>query len=104
MNTMPLVESVTLSANDMILPLSVMKVMPTATQPMKEVVFNSENKLTAVKNPGVVATMARSANRAATRMPTSTRPRREVGSESRHASRQAIAKPWSVISPLLPGG
>ena len=41
--TIPLVESVTPSANDMMLPLSVMKVMPTATQPMNEVVFKSEN-------------------------------------------------------------
>ena len=52
MNTMPLVDSVTPSANDMMLPLSVMKVMPTATQPMKDVVFSSEKRLTAVKKPG----------------------------------------------------
>ena len=104
MNTMPLVESVTLSANDMMLPLSVMKVMPTATQPMNDVVFSSENRLTAVKKPGVVATMIKSANKAATRMATSTRPRRELGNGKRHASRHATAKPWSVMSPLLPDG
>jgi len=54
MKTMPLVDNVTPSENDMMLPLSVMKVMPTATQPMKDVVLSSENRLTAVKKPGVV--------------------------------------------------
>ncbi len=65
---MPLVDSVTLSANDMMLPLSVMKVMPTATQPMNDVVFNNENRLTAVKKPGVVAATTSSASKAAKRI------------------------------------
>ena len=55
MKTIPLVDNVTPSENDMMLPLSVMKVMPTATQPMKDVVFSSEKRLTAVKKPGVVS-------------------------------------------------
>ena len=46
----------------------------------------------------------KSANKAATRMATSTRPRRELGNGKRHASRHATAKPWSVMSPLLPDG
>ena len=50
----------------MMLPLSVMKVMPTATQPMNEVVFKSENRLTAVKKPGVTAATTISASSAAT--------------------------------------
>ena len=75
MNTIPLVESVTPSANDMIFPLSVMKVIPTATQPMKDVVFNSENRLTVVKKPGVANAAATSASNAAKRIATSTRAR-----------------------------
>ena len=78
MNTIPLVESVTPSANDMMLPLSVMKVMPTATQPMNDVVFNSENRLTAVKKPGVATAAATSASTAAKRIATSTFPRRRM--------------------------
>ena len=97
MNTIPLVESVTPSANDMMLPLSVMKVMPTATQPMNDVVFKSENRLTAVKKPWVVAATAISASTAASRIATSTRPRRECGSGRRNGSRAPAGKACSVM-------
>ena len=63
----------------MILPLSVMNVIPTATQPMKDVVFSSENRLTVVKKPGVATAATTSASIAAKRMATSTRPRVECG-------------------------
>ena len=78
MNTIPLVESVTPSENDMMLPLSVMKVMPTATQPMNDVVFSSENRLTAVKKPGVVTATPTSASTASKRIATRTCPRRRM--------------------------
>jgi hypothetical protein len=102
MNTMPLVESVTLSANDMMLPLSVMKVMPTATQPMNEVVFNRENRLTAVKKPGVVTAAATSANTATKRIATNTFPRVECGSGTRQLIRQAAGSACSLMAPRLP--
>ena len=98
MNTIPLVESVTPSANDMIFPLNVMKVIPTATQPMKDVVFNSENRLTVVKKPGVANAAATSASNAAKRIATSTRPRAECGTGRRQYSRNADGKDLSVMA------
>ena len=103
MNTMPLVDSVTPSANDMMLPLNVMKVIPTATQPMNEVVFKSENKLTAVKNPGVAKATPTSASMAARRIATSTLPRLECGSRARKLIRQAAARACSLMTPRSAG-
>jgi len=39
--------------NDMMLPLSVINVIPTATQPMKDTVVKSERMLVVERNPGV---------------------------------------------------
>jgi hypothetical protein len=84
------------------LPLSVMNVMPMAMQPMKEVVFNSENKLTVVKKPGVLAAAIISANTAANRIATSTRPRVECGSGRRQSSREVDGKVWSFMPSRQP--
>ena len=59
------------SANDMIFPLIVISVMPTATHPIKETVVNSERILGWDKKPGVVrATAARTTRTTARTMPT----------------------------------
>jgi hypothetical protein len=79
------------------LPLSVMNVIPMATQPMKEAVFKSENKLTFVKKPGVPAAAATSANKAAKRIPTNTRPRPECGSGRLQVSRETLGNVLSVM-------
>jgi hypothetical protein len=51
------------SENDMMFPLMVISVMPTATQPMKETVVSSESMLGFDRKPGVVsATTASTAN------------------------------------------
>jgi hypothetical protein len=39
--------------NDMMLPLNVINVIPTATQPMKDTVVKSDLMLVAERNPGV---------------------------------------------------
>ena len=97
MNTIPLVDSVTPSANDMMLPLSVMKVMPTATQPMNEVVFKSENRLTVVKKPGVADGDSEQRQQGSDADRHQHRPRLECGSGSRQckprkAVRQTLAR------------
>ena len=53
MNTIVVAPSVAPSANDMMLPESVMKVMPMATQPMNDMVVSSEIRLTVDRKPGV---------------------------------------------------
>ena len=45
----------------MMLPESVMKVMPMATQPMKDIVVISDTRLTVDRNPGVPSANATSA-------------------------------------------
>ena len=52
MNTMVVTDSVAPRQNDITLPDSVMNVMPTATQPMNDMVVSSENRLVAVRKPG----------------------------------------------------
>src|ERR1700733_6752402 len=107
MKTRPRVDNVPPTENDMMLPLRVMKVMPTATQPMKDVVLSSENRLTAVKKPGVV--------RAATINPKMAKPRirkrtRECGSRllqggcAPAVSLVPTALVASVMAPLPSGG
>ena len=53
MKTMVVAAIATPMLNDMMLPLSVMNVIPTATQPMKETVVKSERMLVTEKKPGV---------------------------------------------------
>ncbi len=48
-------ETVAPSASDMMLPVSVMNVMPTATQPTNEMAVNSALRLRGVRKPGVVS-------------------------------------------------
>ena len=48
-------DTVAPSASDMMLPVSVMNVMPTATQPTNEIAVRSALKLSGVRNPGVVS-------------------------------------------------
>ena len=80
-------------------PLSVMKVIPTATQPIKEVVFRSENRLIAVKKPGVVMATVKSARTAIKRIATSTRPRVECGNGTRQFVRQAAGEACPLMAP-----
>ncbi len=79
MNTMVVTDSVAPRQNDMTLPDSVMNVMPTATQPMNDMVVSSENRLVVVRNPGVAMAAATSAATAATRVAIRTRLRRDCG-------------------------
>ena len=66
-NTMVVAPSVAPSANDMMLPESVMKVMPMATQPMNDIVVISDTRLTFERKPGVPS--ANAANAASARNP-----------------------------------
>ena len=52
-------ETVAPSASDMMLPVSVMKVIPTATQPTKEIAVSSALMLSRDRNPGVVSAKGR---------------------------------------------
>src|SRR5215475_3668735 len=83
MNTIVVTLRVAPRQNDMTLPDSVMKVIPTATQPMNDMVVASENRLVAVRKPGVAAAAVTSASTAATRTAASTRLRGDVGSRRR---------------------
>src|SRR5262245_30885389 len=83
MNTIVVTLRVAPRQNDMTLPDSVMKVIPTATQPMNDMVVASENRLVAVRKPGVAAAAITSASAAATRTAASTRLRGDVGSRRR---------------------
>ncbi len=75
--------SVAPSANDMMLPESVMKVMPMATQPMNDIVVISDTRLTVDRNPGVPSANATSATNAIARIASSARLRRVGGSHCR---------------------
>src|SRR3979411_98891 len=79
--------SVAPSANDMILPESVMKVMPMATQPMNDIVVISDTRLTVDRHPG-----APSATKAMSRIASSARWRRLGGSH------------WWPLAAVLTGG
>ena len=48
-------DTVAPSASDMMLPVMVMNVMPTATQPMKEIALSSELMLSGEVKPGVLS-------------------------------------------------
>ncbi len=62
-------ETVAPSASDIMLPVSVMKVMPTATQPMKDMALSSAKKLGSEMIPGVLSIQMASAANAPRRMP-----------------------------------
>ena len=53
MNTIAVTPTVAPSANDMMLPLMVMSVMPIATQPMNDTVVSSARMLGPARKPGV---------------------------------------------------
>jgi hypothetical protein len=76
-----------------------MKVIPTATQPINDVVFKSENRLTAVKKPGVVPATVKSVKTATRRIATSTRPRVECGSGTRQSVRQGGDEAGAFTTP-----
>ena len=54
-NTSAEADTVAPSASDMMFPVMVMKVMPTATQPMNEIAFSSELMLSGDVKPGVLS-------------------------------------------------
>src|SRR6266498_1981001 len=56
------------SENDMILPLNVINVIPTATQPMNDTVVSSDRTLGFDRKPGVTTANPRSATIASTRI------------------------------------
>jgi hypothetical protein len=85
MNTIVVTDRVAPRQNDITLPESVMNVMPTATQPMNDMVVASENRLVAVRKPGVAKAAATTASTAAARIATSMRLRRDCGSRRRSA-------------------
>ena len=85
MNTMVVTDSVAPRQNDITLPDSVMNVMPTATQPMNDMVVSSENMLVVVRNPGVAMAAATSASTAATRIASRLRLRRDAAGWRRAA-------------------
>src|SRR5262249_19856293 len=66
-NTTVVAARVAPKLNDMMLPDSVMKVMPTATQPTNDTVVASERRLVAEKKPGVSAAATTSATQSRTR-------------------------------------
>ena len=68
MKGMAATEAVAPRQNDMILPLMVIKVMPTATQPMNETVVSIDRTLGFEENPGVARATTMSAPSAVTRM------------------------------------
>ena len=59
MNTIAVTPTVAPSANDMMLPLIVMSVMPIATQPINDTVVRSERMLGPARKPGVAKMTAR---------------------------------------------
>ena len=83
LKTIVVAPSVAPRANDMMLPESVMKVMPMATQPMKEIVVISDTRLTFERKPGVPSANAANAASAATRIASSVRFRRVAGNDRR---------------------
>ena len=98
MNTMVVAPSVAPSANDMMLPESVMKVMPMATQPMNDMVVSSEIMLTVDRKPGVRSANQASAASASRRIASSARLRRVGGSQRRRLG----AAEWVVTDISLP--
>jgi hypothetical protein len=70
----------------MMLPESVMKVMPMATQPMNDIVVISDTRLTVDRNPGVLSANATSATNAMSRIASSARWCRLGGSHCRRPS------------------
>lgn len=67
-NTIADADNVAPRAKDMILPLTVMNVMPTAGQPINDVVVSNEKTLTGERKPGVVTARAARMTRATTRI------------------------------------
>ena len=59
MNTIAVTPTVAPSANDMMLPLMVMSVMPIATQPINDTVVSSDRMLGLARKPGVAKMTAR---------------------------------------------
>jgi hypothetical protein len=59
-----------LNENDMMLPLMVINVMPTATHPMKETVVNRDERVGLEKNPGVESAITDNPSAANTRTAT----------------------------------
>ena len=101
MNTIVVTDRVAPRQNDITLPESVMNVMPTATQPMNDMVVSSENRLVVVRKPGVAIAAAISASTAATRIASSLRLRGEAGSRRPSASGRSAA--WRcVLRQLMP--
>src|SRR5215510_815530 len=90
MNTIVVTDRVAPRQNDMTLPDSVMKVMPTATQPMNDIVVASENRLVAVRKPGVATAAATSASTATTRTAASTRLRPDWGRRRRSVRERTL--------------
>jgi hypothetical protein len=65
-------ETVAPSASDMMLPVSVMKVMPTATQPMNDMAVSRALMLSSEVNPGVLSAKLASASPAMARTASTT--------------------------------
>ena len=73
----------------MMLPVSVMKVMPTATQPMKEIALSSALMLSGEVKPGVVSAQCERRQHDSTMVQTMRR-RRSAGEPARRSEGRAV--------------
>jgi hypothetical protein len=94
MKTMVVADKVAPRQNDMTFPLRVMKVMPTATQPTKDIVVSSDRILVVERNPGVARAAMTRLPPASIRTRMSTRLRRDRGRLSKPPD---VAIGWTTL-------